>query len=413
MLVNVAPMKILYLCDEYPPGPHGGIGTAVQLVAREMVSLGHQVEVAGLYSPGYGQADREIDQGVGVHRFREAIDQPVFRYRDHLGVRVLHRLLKGSGIRHLSIRKSMKAYQAKLDALIQEKRIDLVVVPDYQDYMRFCIRPLPLLRFGVPRLVVLHGSKTFLARMAGTRESPAVRHMETEWVSQAQGIIAVSQFVESMSRRYFEWPDSLPTRVIPNGLVLRELQEGKAGGRDPNRVVFAGTLVESKGIYSLVEAWNRVAALRPLARLDIYGKGPISKIRALIRPEHRSSVRFWGHVGRRELSRAYEGASLGVFPSYLETFGMAALEAMHAGLAVIFTERTAGPELIEDGVDGLLADPDNPESLAEKMMDLLDFPEKAREMGDRARIKVHRQYGIARIATAHLEFYNRILSQDA
>lgn len=404
-------MRILYLCDEYPPGPHGGIGTAVQLMAREMVASGYHVEVAGLYSPGYGQADSEVDQGVRVHRFRETIDHPLFQQRDRIAVRVLHRILKGTGIRHWSLKYSLKNYHARLHQLVRDQRIDLVVVPDYQDYMRFCLSPLPLPRFAVPQVTVLHGSKTFLARMADQKESPTVLRMETDWVGQAQGIIAVSRFVEKHSRHYFNWSPSIPTRVIPNGLNLDGSPDDEERERDPNQVIFAGTLVESKGIYSLVKAWNQVASMRPRARLDIYGKGPVPKIRKLIRPQYRSSVRFLGHVSRGELSRVYARASVGVFPSFLETFGIAALEAMYARLAVIYTKRTAGPELIDDKVDGILVDPANTEELAEKILYMLDHPGEARAMGQRARQKVVERYEMSRVAADHREFYKSILSR--
>ena len=65
-------MNILYLCDEYPPGQHGGIGTSVRSMARELVKQGHRVVVAGLYSPGYGGADEFVDNGVKVYRFQAA-----------------------------------------------------------------------------------------------------------------------------------------------------------------------------------------------------------------------------------------------------------------------------------------------------------------------------------------------------
>src|SRR5690606_3944481 len=158
------------------------------------------------------------------------------------------------------------------------------------DYMRFCIRPLPLPKFSVPQVVVLHGSKTFLSRMAGGKESSVVRRMEKEWIGQSQAIIAVSRFVEKASRGYFQWDPAIRTEVIPNGQVLDVGKRPFPEERDSHQVIFAGTLVEAKGIYSLMKAWNLVAKKRPQARLSIYGKGPIPKIRALLLPEYRKTV---------------------------------------------------------------------------------------------------------------------------
>jgi glycogen synthase len=61
-------MNILYLCDEYPPCQHGGIGTVTQSLARCLASKGHQVFVAGFY-PYYRESkSKETDQGVKVYR---------------------------------------------------------------------------------------------------------------------------------------------------------------------------------------------------------------------------------------------------------------------------------------------------------------------------------------------------------
>src|SRR4051812_5068560 len=67
-------MKVLFICDEYPPGKNGGIGTAVQSLARALVRMGHEAYVAGLYTYFYGQKNYENDQGVHVWRFRYGIN---------------------------------------------------------------------------------------------------------------------------------------------------------------------------------------------------------------------------------------------------------------------------------------------------------------------------------------------------
>ena len=67
-------MNILYICDEYPPGRNGGIGTMVQVLGRELVKQGHNVYVAGLYSYRYGGNNFEEDKGVKVWRLRYGLN---------------------------------------------------------------------------------------------------------------------------------------------------------------------------------------------------------------------------------------------------------------------------------------------------------------------------------------------------
>src|SRR5689334_8892937 len=64
-------LKICFVCGEYPPGPHGGIGTTVQVLGRALVQAGHQVRVVGACARDYPAPDYENDQGVDVWRLRE------------------------------------------------------------------------------------------------------------------------------------------------------------------------------------------------------------------------------------------------------------------------------------------------------------------------------------------------------
>ena len=99
-------MNILYLCDEYPPGRHGGIGTAVQLLAREMVQQGHKVIVAGFYEWGYGQKDEFEDMGVKVYRFRRGLDTRLLADKESLTVRAAYKVMFLSGIFQKDINRS-------------------------------------------------------------------------------------------------------------------------------------------------------------------------------------------------------------------------------------------------------------------------------------------------------------------
>ena len=119
-------MNILFLCDEYPPGRHGGIGTAVQLLARQMVKMGHQVVVAGFYDWGYGGEDVFDDNGVKVYRFRRGLASNIFRKVDSFFVRGIYRLLTKLGTLEWDIRRSLKKYHVFLEELIEQYKIDLV-----------------------------------------------------------------------------------------------------------------------------------------------------------------------------------------------------------------------------------------------------------------------------------------------
>ena len=64
-------MRLCVLCSEYPPGPHGGIGTRYRILCRHLVAAGHEVRVVGAYPRDYPAPDYEEDEGVRVWRLRE------------------------------------------------------------------------------------------------------------------------------------------------------------------------------------------------------------------------------------------------------------------------------------------------------------------------------------------------------
>jgi len=102
------------------------------------------------------------------------------------------------------------------------------------------------------------------------------------------------------------------------------------------------------------------------------------------------TVALLGDVSREQLADEYVNADLFCLPSVQEGFGIVLLEAMAAGLPVIACRAAAIPEVVEDGVTGVLVPPRDPPALAATMRDLLASPERRREMGDAGRHAVVR-----------------------
>src|ERR1700761_2211403 len=112
-------MNILFICDEYPPGRHGGIGTMTRALARGLVAEGHQVLVAGLYPPGYGEKDYEEDKGVKVWRRRMDLDIGWIGNNYSLKDVLLLKVLRGSGLMRLDVLRSARRFHAFILELIE------------------------------------------------------------------------------------------------------------------------------------------------------------------------------------------------------------------------------------------------------------------------------------------------------
>lgn len=400
-------MNILFLCDEYPPGRHGGIGTVVQTLAREMVRQGHRVVVAGFYDWSYGGEDEFTDEGVRVYRFRRKLAARFFENPFSFPVRVVNKLLKVSGIFEWDIKKSLERYRLFIEQLIKENNIEIIEMPDYTDYMRFCNRYVAFPKFSVPVVVKLHGSLTHIAKGNNVTLPKRIWHMEHDILEQADAVCSVSKYAAAMAVENFDYKKEITT--LYNGIDTSFAVTGVS--KHDGLAVFTGSLSVNKGIYQLMQAWNKVIDAVPQARLYVYGKGPVEKIKTLLSQQAKDTVDFKGHVPRQELSHVLATANLAVFPSYAENFAMAPMEAMLNNTAIVYTKRTSGPELIDDGINGLLADPDNVQELADKMIYLLTNKEECKKIAENGRRKILERFDLKIITGIHIEYYKTIISQ--
>jgi len=114
-------------------------------------------------------------------------------------------------------------------------------------------------------------------------------------------------------------------------------------------------------------------------------------------------VRFLGL--RNDIPQLMAASDLSVLPSHEEGFSNVILESMAAGLPVVATRVGGNPEAVEDGVTGWLVPPGNPAAMAEKIIDLLGDPKRAKSWGERGRNRVKEVFTIERMVEGHLKLY--------
>ena len=175
--------------------------------------------------------------------------------------------------------------------------------------------------------------------------------------------------------------------VIPPG-VNPSLFEGPfedpfAGVGKP-RVLFVGRLAPQKGVSALVAAADLLED--PSAQVLLVGDGPERP--KLEREAKRIGVgyrlRFEGFVAHERLPAALAHADMLVLPSLYEELGTVLLEAMQAGLPVVASNTGGIPDVIEDGVNGMLVPPGEPEALAHAINHLLADRDLARRLSEGA-----------------------------
>jgi starch synthase len=193
---------------------------------------------------------------------------------------------------------------------------------------------------------------------------------------------------EWLGRSFVEHFDQDPAKVVAvgAGANFSELPEGPERDFERPRVLFVAREFERKGGPQLLEAFARVREARPDAELWVVSEHAP--------PDPPTGVRFHGRIrrdtpeGEASMTRLYREATAFALPSVYEPLGIAILEAMAWRLPCLGSPRCAIPEMIEDGVTGLLAEPDDIEGLAAALLELISDPERAERMGEAG----HRRY---------------------
>ena len=246
------------------------------------------------------------------------------------------------------------------------------------------------------------------------------RWLERRTVRLADRVVVCSEAVRCYARDCLGLPEERLV-AIPNGIVATRFQKPEARqaarrclGLQPGDLAIGsvGRLDEPvKGYSVLVSAFPIVSRRQPRAVCLVAGSGAAE---ASLRSTARESgtgdrLRFLGE--RQDIPDFLQALDLYVQPSRLEGFGLAALEAMAAGVPVVASHTGGLPEVIEDGVSGDLVPPGDPAALAEALLALLaDAPRRAAYAVQGAR-RAAARFPLDRMVSAWGEVYRAVLRE--
>jgi glycosyltransferase involved in cell wall biosynthesis len=369
-------MNIVMICNEYPPAPHGGIGTFVQTTARAFAQRGHHVEVLGL-----GEADGEIhrDGDVIVHTIREKFWPGRFQV-------VTNRL------------RLLRA----LKRIVRQSRADIVELPDY-------LGMLPFRFTDCATVVRLHLSKTAIAMHAGAPVDPMVRWAERRTLAKNRNWIGVSKHAIGLAERAFGLT-SANTAVIYSGLDISASQEPPSL---PARfVLFGGTVSSRKGALVLASAARTFLTRHADVALVYAGRTEDhtdAAIREIIGLEFANRVHFLGPLPRAQFLECIRRCELFVFPSTLETFGLVVAEAMLCGTAVVTSNAPPFTEFVENNQTGLLVPSNDSDAIASAVDRLLSDAELRGRLGLAGQAFIRENYSVEQAVAGTLAFYRQVL----
>jgi glycosyltransferase involved in cell wall biosynthesis len=241
---------------------------------------------------------------------------------------------------------------------------------------------------GVPVVFHLHGGvmKTFVAKQ------PVLLQRLIGWILEKQSVVVV------LSESWLLYVKSIAPRanieILPNYVVLPEALSKTADGNDADvEVLFLGVVGAAKGVYDLLPAFKVAIAQVPALRLVIGGNGEVDRARALaVELKIEDRVLFAGWVSGEEKVRLLRRAQIYVLPSYYEGLPVSLLEAMSWQVPVISTRVGGIPELVREGVDGLLIDAGDRDALSSAIIKLAQNANLRLQMGMAAREQVERNF---------------------
>ncbi len=271
--------------------------------------------------------------------------------------------------------------------------------------------PWPLVglgrRLGIPTAVCTHG-----AELITPAHLPASKTWLRRQLRGADLLYSVSEHTAAHVRGLVG-EDGPPLRLLRTGVPLETFRpdvdahamRDRHGLGDDPVVVCVGRLVKRKGQDRLVEAWPRVQAAVPDARLVLVGTGPLEDdLRRAAARLPSGAVTLAGRVPWEELPLYHAAADVFAHPNRTrlmglesEGFGVIFLEAQAVGRPVVAGNSGGAPEALIPGETGLLVDGDDLDDIAGALVTLLRDPERARAMGRAGRDFVAAHYDWDRI----------------
>ncbi len=379
-------MHVVFICNEYPPLPVvGGIGIMTRNLAQGLVKRGIQVSIVGLYPRE--QSGIFTDQGVEVIRLS--------RFQHPYINGLLNPVLLSRAI-------------ARLD---KKNPIDIVETPEMgQAYIGGARKAQKVIR--------LHGGHHFFRYTLGEKKPLLWRGLWERWsFSRADALCAVSHFVADTTRRLLNLR-AIEIPILPNPVNTDIFRPFPEIPETPGAILFIGTICEKKGIRQLVQAMPEVTAQVPNAHLWVVGRDTINPhtgrsfiadLQQYIPDQLKDKVTYLGSMPNEDLPRLIARAQVCVYPSHMEAMGIVCVESMACGKPVVFSQTGPGPELIDDGQNGLLCDPYDPASIASQVIKLLSNSELRRKLSSQARQKALQQFSLNVLVKRNIEFYQRCL----
>ena len=370
--------------------PHfGGVEEVSRNLALEYKQRGHEVVVLTSQYPASLPACERV-QGIEVRRF--AWEMP----NSSLGG--MTRFARCYPVDMVSVIR-----------LLREKNIDLIHVHCLSANGFYALGAALLT--GLPLVVTTHGERTMDAGKL-YQKSVIANWTFKRLMARAAYVTACSEQTLNDARQFIGSSLAGKSQPIYSGFSLDEFDAGQAAYPHPCPYLLAlGRIVPQKGFDVLIDAYARLSArMADAPDLLIAGEGPERDIlqKRVGDLGLTDRVHLIGFADRPTAVSLFRGCEMFILPSRHEPQGIVNLEAMACAKPVIASRVGGVPEIVLDGVTGLLVPGEDPAALAQALEGLLADPQKAKALGDAGRARVVAEFTWPRIADQYFEIYNTV-----
>jgi N-acetyl-alpha-D-glucosaminyl L-malate synthase BshA len=382
-------MKIGITC--YPT--YGGSGVVATELGLELAQRGHQVHFIS-----YSQPIRLTEPQPNIHYHEVEVSRyPLFEYPPY-DLALATRMAEVAEIYELDLLHVHYAIPHSVSAMLARQMLGC-------DHARKSRR--------LPYVTTLHGTDITLVG-ADPSYLPITRFS----IDQSDGVTSISDYLKKQTLEIFDV--KTPIAVIPNFVncdlyhrtpeVMQHRSEyAKA---DEKILVHLSNFRPVKRIPDVIEIFDRVQKEIP-SRLIMIGDGP-ERSRAewlAVKKGIHNKVDFLGKQDR--IHEKLPVADLMLLPSQLESFGLAALEAMACEVVPIATDVGGVPEVIDHGKTGYLAEVGDVDTMAHYALEILSDEAKLKQMGEQARASAQARFCASKIIPMYEKYYREVLDRSS
>ena len=272
-----------------------------------------------------------------------------------------------------------------------------------EDYTAYLISK----RLNIPYVLTVHGDSVYNLYKYSNRFRNSKKAIEN-----AAAVIGVSTKVIDRIKRLTSRRDKL--YVILNGFASAKIFDNKVSNKDGNlNILFVGTLVERKGSRYLIEAFSKLFKKFPKVNLTIAGGGELlDEMKNFVsRLGINDRTILTGALPHNEVMKLMTQCDIFAMPSWDEAFGVVYLEAMSLKKPVIACKDEGIADVVSDGVEGMLVNPRDVNSILEKLIVLIENEKLRNDMGEKGYQKI-KDLTWKNNALKTLEIYNKVLNNS-